>query len=82
MPAGNRRPGHSGQAQQHAVNDAPCPRRIVQGGDQEDDADRYDGDALEDAQRAGIEQQHVLREQREAHEPATDREADEIEHTP
>jgi hypothetical protein len=54
----------------------------VQGRYQEDQADRYDGDTLENAQRTGIEQQDVLGEQRKTHQPAADREARNIDGTP
>ena len=40
------------------------------------------GDALENAERTGIEQQHVLRKQCEAHERAADQEASKIEDAP
>ena len=46
---------------QHRVDvRAPAPR-VMQRGDQEHDAQRDDADALEDAQRTGIQAQLVLR---------------------
>ena len=61
---------------------APRARRIVLRRDQENDADRDDRDALEYAQRAWLQQQHVLREQREAHQPAADGESRNIDDAP
>ena len=54
----------------------------MQSRDKEDQADRYDGDTLENTQGTGIEQQDVLGEQCKTHKPATDREARKIDDAP
>ncbi len=82
MPPRYRRTSDSRETQQEPVNDTRAAGRIVQRRDQEDHADRDNGDTLEYAQRARVEQKHVLGEQRKTHQPAADREAGKVDNPP
>ncbi len=46
---------------QHRVNQAAPPSRVVQSGDEEHHAQRGDADPLEDTQGTRLQAQHVLR---------------------
>jgi len=63
---------------QYGVDARAARTGMVKRGDQEDDAERRDGDALENAQRARIESELKLREQRVGQQTRAGTEAQEV----
>jgi hypothetical protein len=66
---------------QHRINARSPTTGVVKGCNQEYDAQRRDGDSLEDTQRTGLETELVLRVKSIGQERDTRREAAEIEQT-
>jgi len=79
MPSGNRNAIAGSEEYQDRV-DAPAPALgIVYSGYEEDDPERNDRNSLQYAQRARVEEEHMLCKQCEAHHSCTSSKARKIE---
>ena len=81
MPAGHAGAAQRRQRQQYGIDNPAATSRIVQCGYEKQDGERNDGDTLQYAQWAWVEQQDVLRKECETHQATANGEAREIQNT-